>query len=87
MICRAWARVRNQGIEAFVAEFAVETLQITVLGRLARLDEVQGHLARCSPDVEREPGELWPVIHRNLLGHAVVVDELVEHADDPLPRK
>ena len=52
-------------VEAFVAEGAVEALDERVLGRFARMIEVQHHVMRGRPVVEVRPRELGPVITDN----------------------
>src|SRR5262245_28567974 len=48
--------------EALVAEAAIETLDMAILGRLARLDEVELHAVHRGPGVERARDELRAVV-------------------------
>jgi len=71
-------------IEAFVAELAIEALQVAVLHRPPRLDEIQLDVVFVGPDVERLPGELGAVIQRDPLGGAVPEEELLQQPHYPL---
>ena len=49
-------------VEAFVAELAVEALDVGVLGRLAGLDQQQLYAVGLRPLVQRSAGELRPLV-------------------------
>ena len=49
-------------VQALVAESAVETLDVGILIRLARVDEVQPDAAGVGPRIERPADELGPVV-------------------------
>lgn len=71
-------------IQAFVAEFAVETLQVAVLHGFTWVDEIEGNVVFIGPDIERLPGKLRAIIQRDSLGRAVPKDELIQQALDAL---
>jgi hypothetical protein len=71
-------------IETHIAELPVEALQVTVLRRLARLDEVQGDAMRIRPRVQEMPRKLGAIVDGDLLWHAMGCDQLVEDADNSL---
>src|ERR1043165_6118263 len=60
------ARVRQAEepvlVQALVAESAVETLDVGILIRLARVDEVQPDAAGVGPRIERPADELGPIV-------------------------
>lgn len=72
------------GIQAFVAELAVETLQVSVLHRLARFDEIQRDVVLIGPGVKRLAGELGAVIQGDPLRDAMPQHHLRQAADDAL---
>jgi len=55
-------------VQAFVAEPAVEALDVRVLDRLAGTDEAQTYSSLIRPGIERLAFELRPMVHRNLIG-------------------
>src|SRR5215472_14484425 len=58
--------------EALVAEAPVEALDVTVLRRLAGLDEVDLHAVLERPAVQRGRDEFGTVVDAKCLGHAVL---------------
>src|SRR2546422_3054687 len=55
-------RYKPMGVQAFVAEPAVEALDEGVLRRLPRLDEGERDAAAVSPRIEHPASELRPVV-------------------------
>jgi hypothetical protein len=60
------ARVRQAEepvfVQALVAEAAVEALDVGILVRLARVNEVQSDALRVRPGIEGSPDELRPIV-------------------------
>jgi hypothetical protein len=74
----------------FVAERAIEALQVAVLHRFARipgLDEIEGDAVGIGPDIEGLAGELRAIIQRDLSGGAMPADQLLEQPHHPLARQ
>lgn len=49
-------------VKTLIAELPVEALHISVLGRLAGLDQAQFDAMLVSPLIERPTGELWSLV-------------------------
>ena len=85
------ARVRQAEepvlVQALVAEPAVETLDVGMLIRLARVNEVQPNAAGVGPRIERPADELGPIVPaewRSAAGEAasLVRDRQSQGGDD-----
>lgn len=74
-------------IQALVAEFASEALQVAVLHRLTGLDEIQGDVVLVGPGIQHLPRELGAVVKRDLFRRAVPEDQLIEQTHDLLSRQ
>ena len=74
-------------IEAFVAELAVEALQVAVLHGPPRLDAIPCDALLIGPDIERLSGKLRTVVQSDALRDAMPEDELIEQARDALARQ
>ena len=72
-------------VEAFVAEPAVERFDVGVLGRLARLDQPQGHAAGEGLGQHRAAAELRAVVGAENARQTPVGGEPVERARDGQP--
>ena len=57
-------------VEALVAKFPVETLDVRVFDRLAGADETERHLRRVRPRLQRATGKLRPVVEDDRLRKA-----------------
>ena len=68
-------------VQAFVAEAAVERLDVGVLIRLAWLDQPQLHVVAVRPFQHRTPGELLPVIGSDDVRIAAALADAIENAD------
>ncbi len=69
-------------VQALVAEVAVETLDLAVLGGLPQPDEVQLHVTVIGPGIECLAGELRAIVADDQLWRAALDDELLEDARD-----
>ena len=70
------------GVEEFTPDAAVQSFDVRVLGRLARLDEGQGDLAVFAPRIEAAADELRAVVDPQHGRKAAPFFELLEHPDD-----
>src|SRR5208283_4736466 len=66
-------------VQALVAELAVEALDIAVLHRFSRLDEVLLHPFGEAPLVQRTPGELRAVVGADLPWSSALADQPLQH--------
>ena len=73
-------------VEALVAEFAVEALDVRVLSGLPGRDEDDAYPVSIGPLVKVLAGEFGAVVDEERLGSAMEGDELVEYATDTQPR-
>src|SRR3954452_16211633 len=71
-------------VEAFLAEAAVEDLDLAVLHRLAGIDEEQLHAVLVGPALEITTAQLGSVVHDQHIGIATYFGDILEHADHPL---
>ena len=69
-------------VEAFVSETAVERFDVGVLGRLARVDEVQPNTPITSPAGHCDARELGPVVHHQGLRIAADRSDRIEDPSD-----
>jgi hypothetical protein len=74
-------------VQTFVPESAVEALDVGVLDRPDRANEVQAHAILMSPKIKGLACELRPVIDHYDLGHASLAYETVKNSDHPKARK
>src|SRR5579863_6388401 len=74
-------------VEALVAEATVEALDIGVLDRAARLNEVQFDAVLVRPEVESSASEFRTVVDHDEFGCSPLRQQPIEDADDTLPRK
>ncbi len=70
-------------VEAFVAELAVEALDVGVLGRLSRSDEVMLDPVLMGPAFEGQAGKLRSVVGEQAGGPAPQFGNVVEHPRHP----
>lgn len=70
-------------VEAFLAKPSVEALDERVLVRLAGADEVDLHPVLERPRVYRLAVELGPVVDRNRVRAAALLQQAVEHPNHP----
>ena len=86
---RACSRLGNQCSEAFVAQAAIERLDVGILVRLARLDQAKLHTALLRPGHHRLAAELFAVVAANhpwqatTEREAVFVNEVVRSIMQP----
>ncbi len=66
-------------VQALVAEFAVEALDVGVLRRFAGCDQLQIDSSAIGPSVHRTAGELRPLVGANRPGGSPELRDLVEH--------
>lgn len=66
-------------VEAFVAELAVEALDLAVLDRLARGDKAMLDLPVMSPALQSQAGRLGPVAVEQAAGPAPQIGHAIEH--------
>lgn len=70
------------GVQAFVAQTAVEALDKAVLCRLARPDEIQLHARLMGPGIHCPAAKLRAVVHGDGLRHAADPGESLQAGDD-----
>src|SRR5690606_36246723 len=70
-------------VQAFVAQPAVEALDVGVLHRLARADERQAYALRVGPRIQDAALELAPVVDGDGLRQSAQFGEPVERCGDP----
>src|ERR1700753_324864 len=70
-------------VQTLVSESAVEALDVGILDRPARANEVQAHAILMSPKVKGLACEFRPVIDHDDLGHASLAYETVKNSDHP----
>jgi hypothetical protein len=71
LVPRIVERNENVFIQAFVAQPCIEALDVRVLNRLARFDELQPYTMLIGPMVERPAAQLGTVVHQE----AVMADD------------
>jgi hypothetical protein len=71
-------------VQAFVAKFAIEALEVAVLHRLAWIDEIEGHMMVICPGIEYLASELGTVVQRDPFGYAVPQNEVLQEPHDAL---
>ena len=71
-------------IQAFVAKFPSEALQMPILGGFAGLDKVQEDLVGIGPGIQALSSEFGSVVERNAFGHTIPGNELVQDTQHPL---
>ena len=74
-------------VQALVPELPVEALDVRVLDRLPRPDEVESDAALERPAVHDAARELGAVVDADDLGPAGPLDELLQQAPDARPRE
>ena len=67
-------------VEAFVAQAAVERLDVGVLVRLARLDQAQLHATHMRPGHHRLAAELLSIVAADDLGQTTRLRQAIHHA-------
>lgn len=74
-------------VQALVAEFAVEALDVGVLDRLARTDKRQLHTLLERPGIQRLALEVRTVAHCDRLRQSAGLGEPLEHPHRPSSRQ
>ena len=69
-------------VQAFIAQSTVEALDVGVLHRLARLDEVQLDATAVRPGIQGAARKLWAIIDGEGLGQPVGLGQAVQNLDD-----
>ena len=67
-------RAKQVRVEQLTAKRAVEALDISILGRLARLNPVQGNALLLALLAQADTDELGPVVGAQLHGRAMALD-------------
>src|ERR1700728_363466 len=77
-------REEDLHVQALVAQSPVEALDIAVLDRPSRPDEIQMHAVPVSPEVHGPAGELGPVVDGDRLSGTTTGDDNIECRSHPL---
>src|SRR5215469_17578927 len=66
-------------VQTFIAQSPVEALYIGILHGLARLNELQPHLAFFAPGRQRPAAELWAVVQNDGLRQSSLAGDPIQH--------
>ena len=74
-------------VETLVPKAPVEALDVGVLHRLARINEVQTHPVLVGPGIHRPPRELWPIVDHDQIRQAPFSAQPVQDPRNPETRE
>ena len=86
LLGRVVQRQKPVDIQAFIAETAVERLDVRIILRPSRTRKIQNHTVLVSPEIKNLADEFAAIVDLDPRRHPEVPADLGHHCDDPLAR-
>ena len=71
-------------VQTLIPKPAIETFDVCILGRLARIDEVQLHTVVVGPGIKSAASKFWAVINNQNVGVSAFPRDPLQHFYDPV---